>query len=243
MQGLIEQHTGPLVSARQVTEGFNSEISVVINDSTFVKGLRTDHPRAWTQERERQINPYVRHVTAPLRWSRTEDGWDLNGFDFLDGRAASYKPSSPDLQPIAAMMIQWPTAPDGVELKQASQRWSAYSDRPELFDGAWLSHTDWSPGNVLITGDRAYMLDWAWPTRGARWIDPACWVVWLIAEGHHPAHAEARAARVQAFAAAPDLAVTAFARAQAAMWEDIAENAPHPALDSAATTWVGHRTA
>ncbi|MFI0367451.1 hypothetical protein ACH35V_06200 [Actinomadura sp. 1N219] len=242
VRDLIERHTGPVVRARHVSDGFNSEIAVIINETTFVKGLRTDHPRAWTQERERQINSHIRHVSAPLRWSQTAAGWDLNGFGFLDGRAASYQPSSPDLELITAMMIRWPPAPDGVDLKHAPQRWSAYSDRSELFDGDWLSHTDWSPSNILISGDHAYMLDWAWPTRGARWIDPACWVVWLIASGHHPAQAQIWASKIPAFAAAPPHATTAFAQAQAAMWEDIGEHAPHPGLAAAAATWIKHRT-
>ncbi|WP_157430456.1 aminoglycoside phosphotransferase [Actinomadura macra] len=242
-QALIEMHTGPVITARQVGEGFNSEIAVVINDTTFVKGLRSDHPRVWTQERERRINPHVAKVSASLRWTETTGGWDLNGFDLIEGRTAFYGPSSPDLELIVAMMTRWPSAPDGVDLKYAEQRWSGYSDRSELFAGDWLSHTDWSPGNVLIGGDgRAYMLDWAWPTRGARWLDPACWVVWLIASGHHPARAQAWASEIPAFAAAPAHALTAFAQAQAAMWEDIGDHAPQPGLAAAAARWVEHRT-
>ncbi|MFA1546470.1 hypothetical protein [Actinomadura chokoriensis] len=243
-QALIEKHTGPVITARPVSEGFNSEIAVIINDTTFVKGLRTDHPRAWTQERERRINPHIQNVSAPLRWTEITGGWDLNGFGFIDGRPASYEPSSLDLELIIAMMAHWPPAPDGVELKRAEQRWSSYSDHSEMFAGDWLSHTDWSPTNILIGSDkRAYMLDWAWPTRGARWIDPACWIVWLIACGHHPAQAQTWASNIPLFAAAPTDAVTAFAKAQVAMWEDIGDHAPHPGLAAAATRWVKHRTA
>lgn len=128
------------------------------------------------------------------------------------------------------------------ELKQAPQRWSAYSDRAELFGGDGLAHTDWSPTNILIVNGHARMLDWAWPTKGARWIDPACWTVWLIASGHTPYEAEAWAAELPAFATAPTASVTAFAAAQAAMWEDIGDQAPHPGLAAAATAWVKHRT-
>ncbi|RSN46885.1 aminoglycoside phosphotransferase [Actinomadura sp. WAC 06369] len=241
-QELIEKHTGPALSARPVQEGYNSELSVVINNSVFVKGMRVDHPRVWTQERERQINPHVRDFSARLLWSEVSGGWDLNGFEFLDGRQATYTPSSSDLGLIVTMMDQWPPAPDDVELKQASDRWAAYSDRPELFAGRWLAHTDWSPSNVLVVNGTARMLDWAWPTTGARWIDPACWIVWLIASGHTPAQAEAWANRLEAFATAPTESVTAFADAQAAMWADIGEHAPHPGLAAAAAHWTRHRT-
>ncbi len=86
------------------------------------------------------------------------------------------------------------------------------------------------------------MLDWAWPTSGARWIDPACWIIWLIASGHHPAQAQAWASKIPPFAAAPVHAVTAFAQAQAAMWEDIGVHAPRPGLADAAARWVKYRT-
>jgi hypothetical protein len=241
VQELIEKHTGPVLSARPVKDGLNSEIAVVINDTAFVKGLRTEHPRVWTQERERQINPHVCHVSPRLLWSETSAGWDLNGFEFLNGHQGDYEPDSDDLGRIVAMMTQMPPAPLGVEMKQAPDRWTAYSDRTELFAGDWLSHTDWSPSNVLVVDGQARMLDWAWPTKGASWLDPACWVVWLIASGHTPAQAEAWASAVPAFSTAPEEAVTAFASAQAAMWEDIGETAPHPGLAAAAASWVKHR--
>jgi hypothetical protein len=117
---------------------------------------------------------------------------------------------------------------------------SAYSHQAELFAGDHLSHTDWSPGNVLIADD-ARIVDWAWPTRGALWIDPACWIVWLIASGHTPAQAEGCAAKVPAFARAPRHAVTAFSQAQAAMWSEIGDEAPHSGLAAAAAYWHKHR--
>jgi hypothetical protein len=238
---LIEKHTGPVTSVRQVNEGFNSEIAMVINDTTFVKGLRSDHPRAWTQEREREINPHVRHISAALLWSEQADGWDLNGFEYLKGRSASYTPDSGDLPQIAAMVTRFPQAPGEIELKRAEQRWSTYSSQPDLFTGNALLHTDWSPSNVLVHDGRTVMIDWAWPTRGASWLDPACWVVWLIASGHSPHQAEQWALRVPALQRAPHTAVTAFAQAQAAMWEDIGDHAPHPGLAPAAARWVKHR--
>lgn len=241
VQHLIEKHTGPVTSVRHADAGFNSELAVVINDTTFVKGLRSDHPRAWTQERERGINLHVQHISAGLLWSEQAEGWDLNGFEYLDGRSADYAPGSGDLALIAAMMTLFPSAPSGVELKRAEHRWSGYSTQPDLFAGDGLVHTDWSPSNALISGGRAVMVDWAWPTRGASWLDPACWVVWLIATGHGPEQAEEWALRVPAFQQAPCTAVTAFADAQAAMWEDIGDDAPHPGLAAAAADWVKRR--
>ncbi len=239
-RNLIEEYTGPVITARQAGDGFNSEIAVAINDRYFVKGLRQDHPRAWTQQREREINPCIRHVSATLEWHAEEDGWSLLGFGYLPGRKPDYRPGSPDLPLITGTIARLPAAPAGIELKHAEQRWSAYSPNAHLFAGDHLAHTDWSPGNVLIASD-ARLVDWAWPTRAAPWIDPACWIVWLIASGHRPADAETRAASVPAFARAPHHAVTAFAAAQAAMWAEIGNDAPHPGLAAAADDWHKHR--
>jgi hypothetical protein len=239
-RALIQQFSGPVTTARNVSDGFNSEIAVVINDRYFVKGLRQDHPRAWTQTRERDINPHVRHLSASLEWAAESDGWNLLGFAYLRGRKPDYRPGSADLALISEMITRIPEAPADLDMKQAEQRWAAYSDQAELFAGTHLSHTDWSPGNVLIASD-ARLVDWAWPTRGAAWIDPACWIVWLTAGGHSPAQAENQAATIPAFAHAPEHAVTAFAAAQAAMWAEIGDEAPHPGLAAASSDWYKHR--
>jgi len=75
-------------------------------------------------------------------------------------------------------------------VKLAEKRWGGYVDTDHeraLLRGEALLHTDYNPANVLITGSMAYLIDWAWPTRGAAWIDPACLVVRLIAAGNTPA--------------------------------------------------------
>lgn len=239
-RAIIEKFTGPVFSAQPVRGGLNSEIAVIINHRIFVKGLREDHPRAWTQNQEKAINPHVRHVSAPLEWNAVADGWNLLGFRYLPGRPPDYRPGSLDLELITDTMSRLPSAPAGIDLKRAEQRWSAYTDQADLLAGEHLSHTDWAPGNVLIAGD-ARLVDWAWPTCGAAWIDPACWIVWLIAYGHSPAQAESHAARVKAFAQAAEGAVTAFSAAQAAMWDEIGDEAPHPGLAAAAANWRKHR--
>src|SRR6202035_4776557 len=64
-------------------------------------------------------------------------------------------------------------------------------------------HADWNPLTVLITSGRGYLIDWAWPTRGAGWIDPACLIIRLIAAGHTPQSAEDTVRAFPAWQAAP----------------------------------------
>jgi hypothetical protein len=247
VQELIEQQVGPFNVVKHVPEGRNSEVSVIIrtgDDTTFVKGRRADHPRAWTQERERVINPAVQPVAPRVKWSVHNETWDLTGFEYIHGRHADYSPCSADLPKIVDTLqrLQKIPCPD-VELKRAEQRWASYTDTPELLIGPGLLHTEWTPGNVLVS-DRAYLVDWAWPTRGAAWIDPACWIVWLISSGHSPSSAEYWAAKIPSWPSATASSLDEFARIQARMWAGIAEESSEPWTKSLATAsllWSSHR--
>jgi hypothetical protein len=238
-----------VLAAQPVTEGLNSEIAVVVYTSlgtTFVKGLRCDHRRVWTQHREAEINPYVVPVAPRLRWQVEEDGWNLLGFEHVTGHHANYSPGSPDLPKVvhALRLLGQIPCPD-LPLKLAQQRWSSYTDAAQLFAGDHVLHTEWSPGNVVVN-DVAHVVDWAWPTRGAGWIDPACWVVWLVASGHSCPSAENWAAQVPTWHAAPREYLDEFARAQASMWQEIDHDDPQPwthRMAGAARCWAEHRSA
>ncbi|MFZ3470402.1 phosphotransferase [Streptomyces sp. 2.9] len=224
---LIETQTGPVLTYETVSGGLNSAVAARVRtaDTTvFVKGLRSDHRRVWTQQREADINPSVRHLAPAVLWHAQEAGWDLLGFEDIDGQHADYTPGSPDLPLVVSAMARLSsiTAP-GIVLKSMPDRVKSHSDCPELFAGTTLLHTDWFPTNVLVTGDRAALVDWAWASRGAAWIDPALWAVWLVKSGHTPEAAEGWAARVPAWNTAPACAVTAFAKATVSVWEEIAE--------------------
>lgn len=249
-RGLIERETGPISAVTELSEGRNSELSVIIragHEATFVKGRRAGHRWAWTQARERAINPLVRHVSPALKWSAVNDDWNLLGFECVPGNHADYSPGSADLPKVMAALqqLQGIACPDDIEVKNAERRWAAYTQAPELLAGTSLLHTEWTPGNVLVS-DRAYLVDWAWPTRGAAWIDPACLAVWLIASGHPPLSAETWAARIPSWQDAPASSLDEFARIQALMWEGIAADSHEEwtaSLARASRQWATHREA
>jgi hypothetical protein len=244
---LIETRTGPVRTAEQISDGRNSEISVIIHADTgmvFVKGRMTNHPQAWTQRREESINPSVCRISPRLLWSASDGEWELLGFEYTPGRHADYSPGSPDIMKVIQSLreLQQITCPN-IDLKRAEQRWAVYTETPELFAGTCLLHTDWNPSNILVN-DRAYLVDWAWPTKGADWIDPACLTVWLVASGHSPASAESWAARIPSWKRAPAYALDEFARSQALMWTGIAAESAEPwkeAITHAALQWATHR--
>ncbi len=250
----IEARTGRVHSARTVSAGLNSQLAVVLDTSTgsvFIKGLRADHPGVVRQGREAMINPYVHAVAPRLRWHDQAAGWDLLAFEYIDGaRHADYRPGSPDLMRVISVMhdLAAVSCPD-LPVKRARQRWAAYVDREadlDLLDGDALLHTDFNPLNILLGPDRLWIIDWAWPTRGAAFIDAACFLIRAMAAGHSASQAEALAARCPGWQQAPDAAIDVFALASARLYDEIARNDPQPCkqcLASVAHAWVRHRRA
>ncbi|MFE4519774.1 phosphotransferase family protein [Kitasatospora sp. NPDC056783] len=249
----VEEHTGPVLSTESEAEGFNSSVAARLTSPTgtyYVKGLRADHPRVWTQAREAEVNPYVRGI-APALVARVESGgWDLLIFEAVDGHHADYRPRSPDLPKVVAVLRRLAEIPcPPIELRRAEQRLARYAARPEDLDqfaGHALLHTDWHHTNVLVTGQGAQLVDWAWATQGAPWLDAAYWVIWLIAFGHDPTSAEEWASRVPTWQAAPVGGIEAFAVANATMWDEIGGDDPDPwtaRMVAAARTWRDYRKA
>ncbi|QNE76126.1 aminoglycoside phosphotransferase [Streptomyces finlayi] len=254
----VVAHTGPLLTVEEAAEGFNSEIAARVTSATgtwHIKGLRTDHPRAWTQRREATVAPFLTGLAPALRWRVETAGWDLLGFEALGGHHADYSPGSPDLPEVAALLCRLSeTSCPGIELRHAEQRLEHYAAHPDdlrFFSGTHLLHTDLNNANVLVDGhapqgDRARLVDWAWATRGAAWLDAGYWIIWLIAAGHTPASAEEWAAKIPAWHTAAAEGITAFAAANANVWAEISTADPDPwtlRLATAATTWHAHRRA
>jgi hypothetical protein len=198
------------------------------------------------------VSPYIEGIGPRLLWHETVAGWDLVGFEAVEGaRHADYTPGSPDLPKLAAVMHQLAeTECPPVPMMTAGWRWGAYLDDTAdfaLLEGNSLLHTDYHVGNVLITDDRAWLVDWAWATRGAAFIDLALALPRLIAAGHSPDDAEAWAAKHTAWQDANPEAITKFASAISRLWSQLSERNPdatwrRPMVEAAAA-WADHRTA
>ncbi|MEU8630280.1 aminoglycoside phosphotransferase [Streptomyces sp. NPDC048669] len=248
----IEAETGPILKIDNVSTGLNSSLSALGHTADgvlFLKGLRADHRWVWTQQREADINPYVTPLAPRLLFHVIADGWDVLGFEAIDGHHADYSPGSPDLPKVTEALRELASLPcPDIELRHAEQRLAGYVAAPadaEAFAGNALLHTDWNNHNVLVTHDRAHLVDWGWATRGAAWLDPAHWIIWLIAAGHTPSAAEETVASLPTWALAPPRAVDAFADASANLWDEIAGSAPDDwtmNLLNAARVWQQHRS-
>lgn len=188
----VFEATGPVLAARNASDGVNSAIAARLRTQqgdVFVKGVPLDHPQIRTQQREADINPLLPGSCPRLLWRVCAGGWDLLGFELLDARRADYQPGSPDLPLVVDALTELSaTRTPDVPLKRVEDRWAAYASTDELslLAGDALLHTDIAPHNVLVN-DRAHLIDWAWPTLGPAWVDPAVWVIRLIDAGHTPA--------------------------------------------------------
>lgn len=91
-----------------------------------------------------------------------------------------------------------------------------------------------------------WIIDWAWPTRGAAFIDAACFLIRAMAAGHDASQAEALAARCPGWQQAPSAAIDVFALASARLYDEIACQDPQPfkqRLASVTGVWFRHRLA
>lgn len=249
----ISARTGPIKSGRAVTDGQNSPLAAVIetrDGKAFVKGMPSGHRLIVTQAREAAAAPLVKGISPELLFSFDEGGWNVNIFEHIDGRAADYSPGSPDIDLVTGLMetlsaIEIPSGPG--PWKPIETRFRNYVDDPAdglLFAGQALTHTDWMPDNVLVSGDRAWLIDWAWATPANSWVDPAFWLLKLIAHGHKVEQAEALASRLPAYSAADPGHVDAFARVNVSIWDEISENSTVEwtrTMALAAHVWADHR--
>jgi hypothetical protein len=250
----IEARTGPITGVRIATTGQNSPLAAIIDTRdgrVFAKGLPSDHHRVITQARQAAVAPLVSGISPALLWHFDEAGWNVLGYEYADGRHADYTPGSPDLDRLVQLMdalsaIKVPDDPG--PFKRAEDRWKPYLDDPEtasVFAGPVLTHSDWTPDNVLVSAHRAWLIDWAWPTLGADWTDPACWVLRLMASGGHTVHeAERQASRLPAFQAADPAHIDLFATANVCLWEEIAQSSTSAwtiNMAQAAQSWAAYR--
>ncbi|NUS16576.1 MAG: aminoglycoside phosphotransferase [Streptomyces sp.] len=225
----VADKTGAVRQAVTAPGGMNSGIASVLDTDSgpvFVKGIPTDHPQVAAQHREAAVAPHLPSSCPRLFWHLELDGWSLLGYEVIDGRHADYTPGSPDLPLVEAALaeLQGTAAPSDIGIKRAVDRWAEYAPPGTLqhFEGDALLHTDFAPDNVLIAGGRARLVDWAWPTRGAAWIDPGALALRLMDAGHPVEAAVDFACRFPSWRSAAPEALAAFGTATASLWREIA---------------------
>lgn len=253
VRAAVEERTGEVRSARSADAGTNCAVATILDTESglmFLKGLPLDDLRVVAQQREARIGPFVGAVSPRLLWHAAVEGWDLLAFDAIeDGRHADYTPGSPDVPKVFELLERLARIPcPQVSMYSAERRWGKVLDDPadaKRFAGSSLLHTDWHQWNILVTGERAWLVDWAWATWGAPFIDPALVVPRLIAAGHTPGEAESWAEKSAAWRNADQTSVTLFSVAVARMVRTLADKDPsgvwRRTLVEAAQRWADYR--
>jgi hypothetical protein len=242
----VEEHTGAVLRARPVLAGSVSDLVAILTTERgefFCKAITVNNPLVWMHRNEVRLNGLLPPIAPRLRWHVESGGWLLLGFDVVPGRHADLSAGSPDLPLLAATLAELtarltpcPTS----HVQPATVRWAGRV-ADEVVDGDTLLHTDITPRNFLVDGNRVAVVDWSMPCRGAPWIDTARMIIRLILAGHTPAEAEAWASTIPAWSAARPAAVDAFAPALARLARERAGRPSAPLADAAAR-WSAHRT-
>ncbi|MEI5523602.1 protein kinase [Streptomyces brasiliscabiei] len=253
VQALVRERTGPVAVFDRTARGSSSDVTAIVDGEHgrfFVKAVR-NRPggRRDSITREKLVNPFVWPISPVLRWTVEDESWIVLGFEAVEGRSSDFAPGSADLPSVVELMerigrLKLPPVAEG----WPESRWDAFvrdASEAELFRGETLLHTDINPNNFLVGPIGMWAVDWAWPTRGAAFIDPAVLALQLVAAGHSPESAESWAGRCTAWAEAEPKAVDVFAAAQFRLYRAAAERKPDQAwlhaMVAAARSWVEHR--
>ncbi|MEV0530079.1 phosphotransferase [Streptomyces sp. NPDC050439] len=113
--------------------------------------------------------------------------------------------------------------------------------------GRTLVHADLRADNMILSGERVLVVDWASAAAGASWVDPVFVCAQLIVAGHTPQAAEQVVRMLPAWDSADPADITAFVVGLCGIWEDT-DGALPPELRvyrnraaAAGRSWIRHR--
>lgn len=216
---------GPVSGVVPVEAGLTCSFAArldTVQGSFFIKGASGAGGKEG-QRWERAVAPLVAGVGPALRWRVEAAGWEVLGFEWVDGAHADLSPGSADLALVADVLVtaQALRVPDGLPVQPLADRLSEFLSPGErdLLVGDSLLHTDTNPHNLLAGKNRAWLVDWAMPAAGPAWVDVAYTAVRLMEDGATGGEARAWAGQFPSWASADPKAVSAFVSATCRQWE------------------------
>lgn len=219
--------------------GDHAEIAATVTGTSgpvFVKAARSDLG-VRSLRYELQVGEALQPPRSPaVLWQFDVDGWLVAGFDHLDGPHADLSPASPDLNLLATAIKELADAPEPAIPLYNPQARLGFS-HPAM-DGVSLIHTDLNPANLIVTGKGLRIVDWAYATKAAPWLELAMIVPWLIGSGHTPAQAEQWLAQFPAWNSVGEDVLDHFAHSNAAKWAAKAQTSSLPWVHDLAD-WTG----
>ncbi|MEV0074708.1 MULTISPECIES: phosphotransferase [unclassified Amycolatopsis] len=254
----VHVHLGDVTVVREVGEGQNCNLAVVVRGSSgdvFLKGVTGVSPRMRWLRNEAAAGELAPGIAPATKFSEdVEPDWLIVGSEFVEGRPADLSPDSADLGVISATMAEIGSRPAGwaqpLSQRWASSDWWEKLDRiepdevagwdiaamtqwsaltPELLDGAALLHTDLHEHQFLIN-------DAAGGVRVIDWGRPAAGAPWVdvaflvirLVAAGHAPAAAERWAETAPTWSGTDKAVAAFACYVAGLWSYRGATSPFP---------------
>ncbi|MBL7258165.1 phosphotransferase [Paractinoplanes lichenicola] len=199
--------------------GDHAEIAATVSGplgSVFVKAAQSDLG-VRSLRYELRVGEALQPPCSPaVQWHFETGGWLVAGFEQLDGPHADLSPGSPDLDLLATAIKDLSVAPEpAIPLYNPAARLGF--SHPAMA-GEALIHTDLNPANLIVTSDGLRIVDWAFTTKAAPWLELAMLVPWLIGSGHTPEQAENWLSQFSAWDSAGSDAMDHFATSSAAKW-------------------------
>jgi hypothetical protein len=215
------REVGKVFSADVGPPGTGSDITATLHTAAgcvFLKGIRLEGPHSAVRRIEAKVQPYLPGIAPRLMGQFETAGWLVLLFEHVAGRHADFSPGSGDLPLVAGVLDELSrTFRPELPVLPIERRWAAFAEVPalDLLRGETLVHMDLTQENLIIGDDGVRVVDWAWPTRGAGWLDTAFFVVRLVQAGHRPRDAELWARRVEAWRGVCNAHIDAFMGAYA----------------------------
>ncbi|MDM4719793.1 phosphotransferase [Micromonospora sp. WMMA1363] len=239
----VAERVGGIVGVYPAPSGNHAEIASAVIGSTskaFVKAASGDLGVRSLRYELAATGAVDRFPPATL-WHVERDGWLVVGAELLAGSHADLSPGGADLDLLGVALkgLQESVAPPGA--------WFTPETRlgfTRQADGDTLIHSDLNPANLIVTTHGLRIVDWAYATKAAPWVELALLVQWLIGGGHSPEQAEDWLAQFPAWAETDPEVLDDFAARNASKWASKSRQSTLGWVhDLAAWTckWAAHR--
>jgi hypothetical protein len=220
----IAGRVGGVPEVISASSGDHAEIAATVTGpagKTFVKAASSEFGVRSLRYELLASRAVPLSCSPAVEWDFASDGWLVIGFEQCEGPHADLSPGSPDLEllEVAVKELGDTQAPD---LPLFSPAGRLGFEHPAL-TGKTLTHSDLNPANLIVTPSGLRIVDWAFTTKAAAWVELALLVQWLIGSGHTPEQAEEWLARFPAWHEINAEVLDEFASRNAAKWSAKAE--------------------
>jgi hypothetical protein len=205
--------------ATPAARGDHAEIASTVtgaNGTVFVKAARSDLGVRSLRFELLASKAVTQSYSPAVEWQFEAAGWLVVGFEHCVGPHADLSPGSPDLDLLAASLDDLGRTPaQGATFFSPAARLGF--SHPAM-DGDMVVHSDLNPANLIMTPDGLRIVDWAFATKAAPWVELALLAQWLIGSGHTPQQVDQWLTRFPAWSQADTQVLDDLASRNAAKW-------------------------